>query len=167
MEMINSKHKKEIEKLNAKHAASLSAAISQLHERHKSEIHSIQSEYGRHLCEERARTQELACMPLLQILEGSFKGIFVSFRRQILISQLNLSIITYEGLTKMQKAMVLIVLTRLPMMTLWMCWNIILWRKELVVLLLFPYSIFASRFEHVFNSETYRAFSYILFVHKH
>jgi hypothetical protein len=33
-------------------------------------------------------------------------------------------------LTKIQKALVVIVVTAVAAMTLWMCWNIILWRKK-------------------------------------
>jgi hypothetical protein len=74
---IHDKHKEEIDKLNAKHDAAFAAAITLLQEQHKIEIRKIQSEYAKlatELREERARNQQLASMPISQILQERFKG---------------------------------------------------------------------------------------------
>jgi tRNA G18 (ribose-2'-O)-methylase SpoU len=74
---IQEKHKEEIQKLNEKHDAAFAAAITQLQEQHQNEIRRIQSQYARlaeELRDERARTQELALMPISQILHERFQG---------------------------------------------------------------------------------------------
>jgi chromosome segregation ATPase len=73
---IQAKHKEKIQKLNAKHDAAFAAAITQLQE-HQNEIRKIQSEYAKlatELREERARNQQLASMPISQVLQERFQG---------------------------------------------------------------------------------------------
>jgi hypothetical protein len=74
---IQAKHKEEILKLNAKHDAAFAAAITQLQEQHQNEIRKIQSEYAKlatELRKERARNQQLASIPISQVLLESFEG---------------------------------------------------------------------------------------------
>jgi hypothetical protein len=74
---IQDKHKEEIQKLNAKHDAAFAAAITLLQEQHQNEIRRIQTEYARlaeELREERARNQQLASMPISQVLLQRFQG---------------------------------------------------------------------------------------------